>query len=343
MHRIAGLTDRAALESLFGPIVSLDRVPFSTPGFSPARHERLTLRLSGGETRRLVMKQVRLDEDWTARRTSDRRGREALLLAEPALSGVWRHFLSPYLAYAQHDGEIGLLMDDLGPWLHVDPTQRLSEAAEDAFLGALAGMHAQFWNSPALNLSWLAPLTARFSILGPGAAGEELARDPGHPLFSMVERGWTLAFELVSSPIADLLLLPPERKAALFTGLPQTLLHGDAKVANLAWLPNSRVAAFDWAVMGVGPAPLDLGYFLAVDTARHARSKERIIAYYQQHLEQALGGSFSPTQWIDLHRAAILGGATMLLWSKALAVDARLPGAEEDWTWWVGQLEQVIQ
>lgn len=45
----------------------------------------------------------------------------------------------------------------------------------------------------------------------------------------------------------------------LWDGLPRTLLHGDARVANFALLPGQRVTAFDWALIGAGPATIDLG------------------------------------------------------------------------------------
>jgi hypothetical protein len=31
----------------------------------------------------------------------------------------------------------------------------------------------------------------------------------------------------------------------------------------------------------------------------------------------------------------------MLLWSKALAVENRRPGADDEWDWWIGRLERI--
>ena len=78
---------------------------------------------------------------------------------------------------------------------------------------------------------------------------------------------------------------PASVLAADCAGLPWTLLHGDAKVANFALLPGRRVAAFDWQLLGIGPATLDLGWYLAVNAGRLARPKEHVIARYRDLLD----------------------------------------------------------
>ncbi|HEY7728921.1 MAG TPA: phosphotransferase [Candidatus Eisenbacteria bacterium] len=72
--------------------------------------------------------------------------------------------------------------------------------------------------------------------------------------------------------------------------LPRTLLHGDAKVANFALMPDSRVAELDWALVGAGPASVDLGRYLAVNASRLARPKEEAVARYRTLLAERLGG-----------------------------------------------------
>src|SRR5687768_12482469 len=106
-----------ALAALVGPIRALERVPLHTIGFTEARHERLELILESGERRRFVVKRTRLAADWTARRTNDTRGREAAMLAEPALDAIWDSFACPYVAFATAGDEIALLMDDLSAHL----------------------------------------------------------------------------------------------------------------------------------------------------------------------------------------------------------------------------------
>jgi hypothetical protein len=261
-----------------------------------------------------VLKAVVPVESWTASRSGDTTGREAQVLAEPRLAGIWAGIACPYLAYATESGRIALLMNDLSPWL-LPPNRRLSIEQEDAFLCALAGFHARLWQSDALALPWLAPLSNRFSILAPGAAEEELRRNPEHELFTAIARGWELALSRVSAPVRDLLLAPAGEIAGRYAGLPATLLHGDAKTGNCAFLPDGRIAFFDWATPGPGPATIDLYYFLAVDAARHARAKDAIIDAYRSHLLRALGGAIPANDWDRLQHAGVAAAARMLLWS----------------------------
>jgi hypothetical protein len=341
LPRIADLVTPEGLEQITGPIQAIEREALSTAGFSGARHDLLQLRLADGTERRFVFKRVLLGASWTAYRTGDRIGREGALLAEPALAGVWEIFRNPYMAFALEDGETGLLMTDLTASIAPDVSEPISLAAEEALLGALARLHAAYWQSPALATPWLADLPDRFHGLHPTAGPEELRRDASHPLFRLVDRGWDLALRQVPATIATRLVRPAEEIAEDFAALPQTLLHGDAKIGNFAFLPDG-LAAFDWAVMGRGPATLDLGYYLAVNAARLARPREAVIARYRKLLEAALGRPLDGGLWDALLRAAVIGGAGMLLWSKALALSNGAPGAEAEWRWWVERLEEYL-
>jgi hypothetical protein len=66
--------------------------------------------------------------------------------------------------------------------------------------------------------------------------------------------------------------------------------------------------------------------------------KEQIIARYRSLLEIALGEPLQDSLWKRLTSVAIVRGARMLLWSKALGLDLAWPGAQEEWSWWVDRL-----
>src|SRR6185503_5808718 len=92
----------------------------ATGGYTGVTRERLEFVLESGAIRRLVSKRVALARDWTALRTGDTRGREALLLDHSAFAPVWECFACPYVAYGMGEGEITLVMDDLEPQLFPD-------------------------------------------------------------------------------------------------------------------------------------------------------------------------------------------------------------------------------
>jgi aminoglycoside phosphotransferase (APT) family kinase protein len=173
------------------------------------------------------------------------------------------------------------------------------------------------------------------------ASIEEARRPSQDVFFDDVRHGWEKAFSRLPPDVKDLLSRPASLLAAECAGLPWTLLHGDAKVANFALLPGRRVIAFDWQLLGAGPATLDLGWYLAVNAGRLARPKERIISRYRGLLESNLARPLSDPLWERMVSVGILCGALMLLWAKALSLeDSGSPRAEEEWNWWVTQLRQ---
>jgi hypothetical protein len=301
--------------------------------------ERHALRLASGARRTLVLQRPATPQHGGARPRGDAVGREAALLAEPTLTGVWEVLKCPYRAFAVRGGDAGLLMDDLSDHLLPDKDEPIAVADEDTLLGALAALHARYWESDVPRLPWLAAPVVRFALLGPTAGAEEARRPSPAGFFDDVRRGWEVALSRLPPPVKDLVSRPARVLAADCAGLPATLLHGDAKVANFALLPDGRVAAFDWELLGVGPATLDLGWYLAVNAGRLARPKEHVIARYRDLLESRLPRPLSNLLWERMVSAGILGGALMLLWAKAISLEE--PGssrAEEEWNWWVNQL-----
>lgn len=327
------------LERILGPIVGVERTPLRTIGYTAAAHERLVLTLASGERRTFVTKQVDPSLDWVARRSADAQGREALLLGEPALAGVWDAFECPYRAVAANASTFTLVMDDLTQHLFPDVREPIDEEREDALLASIAGLHARFWQSAALTLPWLARPEQYATLLFPGCTTADGGEDCLPRRFrDSVERGWALALERLTDDHKTLMLAPGAELSWLWTGLPRTLLHGDVKIANLVVLPSGRVSAFDWALLGEGPSTIDLGWYLAVNATRLARPKHVVIERYRAYLEARLETPISDSTWRRMLLAGLVIGARMLLWSKGLALEERRSGAEEEWAWWVEHL-----
>jgi hypothetical protein len=297
---------------------------------------------SVGERRSFVLKRTRPDADWTARRTQDVRGRESLLLKESALAAVWDVFACPYLAFAIESGEVGLLLCDLSADLLPDVRAPLSESQESALLDALARLHARFWGrAPAID--WLVRPAQYCDMLAPCVATDpQVLVVLSSALRDTVPQGWASALARLPAEAARCLTCSGLEWEQRWADLPWTLFHGDAKVANFALLADGRVAAFDWAVAGTGPCGIDVGWYLAVNASRLTHSKETIILRYRKLLEAALGNSLPDRTWRHLESSAIVCGARMLLWSKALALDHGRPGAQEEWNWWVGRLADIV-
>jgi len=332
------LAEPRTLEAVLGPVSDVSHTRLETPGFSGSTHTRLAVRMANGGTRHLVLKRTRVADDWLSARTDDRVGREGLLLGEPALSGIWDAFACPYLAWSAADGQVALLMEDLSAHLLPDVRQPIAEAHEARLLAAAAAMHARFWDDQALDLPWLTRPAQLLDLLNAGTLETLAPRGFPHPVVERASDGWKVAFARAPARAAALLRETPRAIAERGTGLPRTLTHGDLKVANFAWLSDGRVAAFDWAVIGACPVAIELGWHLSVNATRLPGSKEQSIARYRRLLEAALGRPLGEPFWKQTVDYAVLAGAAMMLWSKALALETGGRRAELEWDWWVERL-----
>ncbi len=342
---VAALTDPVTLSSLLGRAIEEVRVePLRGVGFSNAVNSRVEAMSPEGDSLRLVLKRVPLGADWIALRTGDVAGREALLLSEPSLAPVWEIVTCPYVAFAAEAGEIGLLMHDLSGLLLPDVREPLSGAQESALLGTLARLHARFWDTDAPPINGLMSPARYCDFASPSVVGDERTKSlmPTTLRDSMV-RGWEVALGRVPADVAEHLSRPGAEWEEAWADLPQTLLHGDTKVANCAVFSDGRVSAFDWALVGSGPCTIDLGWYLAVNASRLTASKSEIMARYRALLEAALGRRVPDRLWGRLETVAVTCGARTLLWSKALALESGRAGAGAEWEWWVQRLGAVAR
>lgn len=203
-------------------------------------------------------------------------------------------------------------------------------------------MHARFWAARAPAFDWLARPAHYCDVLAPSVATNRAALDMlSATLRDGVPRGWTIALSRLPAPVAPHMTRPGLDWEKDWADLPRTLLHGDAKVSNFAIHAGGQVSAFDWAMAGTGPCAIDLGWYLAVNASRLTAPKEQIVNRYRTLLESALGHLLPEPVWRRLETVAIVCGERMLLWSKALALDAGRTGAREEWTWWVDRLAAI--
>jgi hypothetical protein len=343
-HHLADLTDAACLGTIAGPVARVSDEPLTTVGFSGASHRRVLVELTSGELRRYVVKTCDSSRDWVARRSGDHVGREWCLLAESALDGVWEAFVSPFVAFATEDGRYALLMEDLSAHVFPDVREPIRAAHEHALIRALATLHARFWESHALTASWLGDVAKTSGLVTPDIVEDrEVAPLLPPALAGRLREGWAAALERLTADAVALVSGPAASFVGEWADLPRTLVHGDVKVANFAPIPDRGVAAFDWAIVGTGPATTDLGWYLGVNATRLACSKEELIARYRRSLETALGRAVDDTLWARLEDVAIVHGARTMLWSKGAQLKTGTEQAIAEWTWWQTRLEEIAR
>jgi Ser/Thr protein kinase RdoA (MazF antagonist) len=173
------------------------------------------------------------------------------------------------LAAIDRDAGRGVLvLEDLSHLEQGDSTSLLSRPRARSLVRALTGLHGPWWSDPGLHeASWLrilphawgrdwfidrrARFMARFGDRLDGVTG---------PLLARIEPPYASARERLSAA-------------------PQTLLHGDLHLDNVLIDPGSdEVVLLDWAMVGRGPAAIDLAQVLFV--IGEAGDRETLLSAY---------------------------------------------------------------
>ena len=304
--------------------------------------------LRGGETRRFVLKRVSAAWDYFMRATDDRIGREA---------GVWRAGLldqlpveigHSYVASANDGDGWAILMRDIGPALILN---RGSIALDEhvAILEGLAAMHAAFWEAPELAdpTIGLCPPEIHYSIISPATARRHSDAPGVMPLAA--QQGWDNLAAVLPPDLFDVCLSltnDPGPLVAALSRYPMTLVHGDARIANIAIERGShgpRPTLIDWAIAGVNVAPLDLIWYLGARTPWLPGDREEAMETYRVALQRRLGDRFDPAWWPPMLDLSILGGLIRFGWFTATAITRNEPHARADLDWWAARARAGVE
>ena len=109
--------------------------------------------------------------------------------------------------------------------------------------------------------------------------------------------------ELKAMPDIPLKFQANELDSRLQSAQFQTLIHGDAKLQNMCFEPESgRVAAVDFQYVGRGAGIVDFVYFLssALSENELAEHHQALLTYYFEQLEQALVRNKIPVPFAEL-------------------------------------------
>ena len=341
---LADLTNPARLMPLFGPISKINTTLLSpASGCSGSLFQRLEGELHAGTKRSFILKSTRLKTDWLTQRAGDHHGREAFLLGEPRLLKIWDCIHCTYIAFAADQDQIGLLMDDFSDHLFPDHREPIDLKKEDLIVQATASLHAAFWESILVKqIGWLAKPVDYLDLFAPAAHPTDQYAPVHSVIGNAMRTGWEIALHLLPPAIIPWLTRPAEEIFEPYRSLPFTLIHGDLKIANMAVLPAGDVVMFDWPVIGYAPCGIDIGWYLAVNSTRLARTKEEFLEKYRSSLESHLRNSIAGETWLKMMELAIISGSRMLLWSKALGYQAGTERGKGEWAWWVSHLENLV-
>jgi hypothetical protein len=252
---------------------------------------------------------------------------------EPALwtSGFTRSLPAPLtcptidVAFHRERGECWMLMDDVSTG--IAPRGSFDERGFRKLLDGLARLHARLWDQRArlaeLPVLTLEQHTAMFTDPCAAAGGRTEPNDWVSEVLDKVFlfRTYVPALLNALNPAdADFYLdlcQHRERWLTPLSRLPQTLIHGDIRRANVAALPSGGISLFDWDFAAQAPAAADLAWYWLLhfwcyppNDGLGPEDREPLRAYYVQRLNEELGGR------LDLQE---FERAWELSWLKVLA------------------------
>lgn len=312
----------------------------------------LAVETNQGTGPRFILKRVARAWDWQMRATDDDQCRSVTLWTGGLFDRMPAEIEHGTVACARDGEGWAILMRDLGAALL--PYAPLSLADHECILDALASLHATFFEAadlrdPALGIGTLQHVYTMFS---PATGHREAAGTDEIP--KRILEGWDLLLQLVDADIAGVLRRLSQDPAPLCAALaryPATLVHGDARHANMGLIRDGqpRLVMLDWALAAVAPPAVELGRYLGTNTALLPVSKEHTLGFYRQRLAARLGSRFSHDWWLPQLELGLLGGFVQDGWAMALKSTGwrvpaiQIPHWQADLRWWSAQVRTGLK
>ena len=345
------LLDATTLSEVTGQRIADVRTHPLHAEYAKSGSHLLVVETNAGQGPRFILKRVSAAWDWLMRATDDERCRSVTLWTSGVFDRMPPEIEHATVACARDGDGWAILMRDVEPDLM--PYARLSEAQADRVLDALAALHATFFAQPNLADPPLGLCTPRhvYGMFSPATGHREAGGAEEVP--QRILEGWDLFPRVVAPDVADVVLslvADPAPLCAALARWPQTLIHGDARHANLGlWRDGRRVVMLDWALAAVAPPAVELGRFLGTNTTLLPTSKEATLAGYRAHLARWLGDRFSDDWWEPQLALGLLGGFVQDGWSMVLkASHWRVPAEERphwraDLEWWSNRVREGVK
>lgn len=293
--------------------------PFPNDGWSGASLTRLVRPRDG---RPFILKRTSWATDWIARSTRDHALREGFVASMPI--PLADPLVAPYHGAAADGTAVAILMPDLSAqllaWERPATEPPMTVASVERVLLALARLHAMPWpiaDVADATLVWpSAPLRERLLLLSPRSSAR-LAAD-GVAAGERFLAGWAAFDRLASSAaraLVDRLDGDPGPLLSALDDLPRTGIHGDLKLANVAFLDDGRVALIDWQLTALAPVAVELGWLLVANSGALPEPPEVVLERYRRAVAAVAGSPVGAVAAFDPSLAfpsvalrAVIGG-----------------------------------
>ena len=299
-------------ELLSQPVTRVDYQPMKENGGSAGGK----LSYVDTDTDRLVLKRMSIEHDWIMYATNDQQCRSIRLWQYGLLDELRPHLEHKIIACARDGDGWGILMHDLSDGLLKGWETSIPPKLVPVFLDRLARIHATFWNDPRLQdprLGLCAPAKRLdyFSLtLAKNHKGDQRGPIPG-----WIREGWKIMETALDRDVFLILRRLQDDPQPLLDAMdryPKTLMHGDYRDANLAYMKADQTVAFDWQSAASSMMTTDLAWYIPHRSVQVAMGKTRVIRYYRERLEGYLNKRFADMDWEamiglgNLHHALLI-------------------------------------
>ena len=187
---------------------------------------------------------------------------------------------TPLLYHSAYDAESGdciLLLQDLAPARFGDNVGNPSREDIESAIRAIARFHADFWESPRLDyLDWL-----------PGFAQDaemrqRAFREAQGPFLST----WSKFLQPTTIDIVERLGGSLARIRQQLSRSPRTVLHGDYRLDNLAFVESGGPTVIDWQAPSIGRSVADIAYLIVycIDLKERRDLESELLKLYHSVL-----------------------------------------------------------
>lgn len=225
-----------------------------------------------------------------------------------------------YYANANEDGGLTLLIEDMAPAQAGDLMAGTTLQEIDRLLEPLATMHAEWWDSPALDeLDWLPSLNDPVAL--------EIASDVSGNAWDLFVANFGEHLPPKVRRIGD--ILGNDRSVLdRLSAAPRTLVHADLRINNLMFDESGALrAVLDWQSTVAARGPLDVARLFVNNLEpenRRLAEAELLPRYHRLLREKGVTGYSYRDCWEDYRLAIVNQFGQVIVLSSLLNIDEHL-------------------
>lgn len=316
---IAELAQPENLSDLLKELITTTCIePFETIGYSSTESEFLAVDRCGVNQPRYIIKRMRQERDWVMQATDDRHWRAVAIWQHGLLDRLPEEIEHGIIAISKDKEGYGFLMHNISHAL-LREEQPISEQDHATVLKSMAALHATFWENNILADRKLHLCTPEnlFTHTSPVKAKQILKKNPS-PVLEFIIEGRRLLPNFIEKDLATLsnsFAIDPTPLISALAPFPQTLVHGDFRLANMGIERNthSKLLLLDWTRPTPTVPAFDLVYYLMDTSLIHLPIPvEQSINMYKENLANSLGSRFDESWWQPQLELSLLGVFAMM-------------------------------